>query len=63
MKWLPPPARKVRQCLSSQLPTRMRKDLLERGINVGLVLEEARQDFYSRFRDMGCRSALWDGNA
>eukprot|EP00438_Fugacium_kawagutii_P020800 Skav205187 [mRNA] locus=scaffold300:77755:78231:- [translate_table: standard] len=63
MKWLPPPGHKMKTCLDHQLPNWRRKELRVRGINVELVLHEAKQDFYSRFQDMGCRCALWDGNA
>eukprot|EP00438_Fugacium_kawagutii_P022966 Skav236008 [mRNA] locus=scaffold1815:107738:108223:+ [translate_table: standard] len=63
MKRLPPPASKVTKWLSSRMQSPFKRELERRGINWVLVKEEAKQDFFSRFRDMGCRSALWDGNA
>lgn len=59
---LPPSATKVRRYVQCKL-TGWKKDLIERGINVKLVIEEAKAELFSRFQSMGCRTALWDGNA
>eukprot|EP00435_Cladocopium_sp_Y103_P051788 s2682_g16.t1 len=59
---LPPPASKVRRWIALQLRW-IRKELMARGINLTLVVEEAKQELFSQFRAMGCRNALWDGNA
>ena len=59
---LPPSGKKVRRYVLCKL-TGWKKDLIERGINVNLVVEEAKAELFSRFQSMGCRTALWDGNA
>lgn len=58
-----PPASKVRKFVKNSLSGPWRKELLDRGFNLKLVAEEAHQELFAQFQAMGCRTALWDGNA
>eukprot|EP00438_Fugacium_kawagutii_P025380 Skav223567 [mRNA] locus=scaffold34:285779:286249:- [translate_table: standard] len=60
---LPPATTKVKKYVTSQLKGPFKKSLLERGINLAVLTKEARDEIFLQFKDMGCRLALWDGNA
>eukprot|EP00438_Fugacium_kawagutii_P032468 Skav227704 [mRNA] locus=scaffold79:2593:3036:+ [translate_table: standard] len=58
---LPPPQKRVKDSVRM---TRAEKDPLEaHGFDTGMVLKELAQRVYIHFRDLGCRNAIWDGNA
>ena len=39
-----------------------RAALLERGESIGALLKEVQHEVYMGFQDLGCRTAIWDGN-
>lgn len=60
-KLLPPSQKKIKDKASMK---KDEKDALKaRGIDSGMVHKELVQRLYIHFRDLGCRNALWDGNA
>ena len=60
-KLLPPSQKKIKDKASMK---KEEKDALKaRGIDSGMVHKELVQRVYIHFRDLGCRNALWDGNA
>ena len=63
IKNMAPPTSKVRTFVKNSLSGPWRKELLDRGFNLKLVAEEAHQELFAEFQAMGCRTALWDGNA
>ena len=60
---VPPTSTKIKKCVTSQLKGPFKKSLQERGISLALLTKEARDAIFLKFKDMGCRLALWDGNA
>ena len=60
-KVLPPPRKKIKEWV--HLNSQERERLVAAGFDTSIVLEEFVQSVYMHFRELGCRTALWDGNA
>eukprot|EP00438_Fugacium_kawagutii_P007722 Skav224507 [mRNA] locus=scaffold3754:98946:99167:- [translate_table: standard] len=60
-KWLPPGQQKIRAKVA--LSSGEKKRLRNAGFESKSVLHELRQALHLEFRDLGYRTALWDGNA
>lgn len=59
-KWLLPPLQKIRQhCMLSKA---QKEDLSARGLDAEVVQNDVYMLVYSGFRELGCRTAFWDGN-
>ena len=59
-KWLLPPLQKIRQhCMLSKV---QKEDLSARGWDAEVVQNDVYMLVYSGFRELGCRTAFWDGN-
>ena len=62
-KKLPPTVKQVRRFVNHKVGNRERKlDMIRRGINPKLVVQEAIQEIFLYFKSIGCRTALWDNN-
>eukprot|EP00438_Fugacium_kawagutii_P008836 Skav208536 [mRNA] locus=scaffold1216:90493:90717:- [translate_table: standard] len=58
---LPPPTGNIRE--NTQLKTHEKDALKADGINTSEVQQELINAVYIHFRDLGCRTALWDDYA
>ena len=62
-RWLPPPSRVLRKDILAKFNKDWKEAMLQRGISPKLVQQEAIQELSDKLRSLGCRLALWDGNA
>ncbi|CAE7576051.1 unnamed protein product [Symbiodinium sp. CCMP2592] len=62
-RWLPPPSRVLRREILAKFNKDWKEAMLQRGIRPKLVQQEAIQALSEKLRSLGCRLALWDGNA
>lgn len=60
---LPPPSKVLKRYITGMLRSAWKTDMRQRGINPKLVQQEAVQELSDKLRSLGCRLALWDGNA
>ncbi|CAE7576129.1 unnamed protein product [Symbiodinium sp. CCMP2592] len=62
-RWLPPPSRVLRREILAKFNKDWKEAMIQRGIRPKLVQQEAIQALSEKLRSLGCRLALWDGNA